>query len=174
MLGTDFPYLDFIPKQPKIVQIDSDPAHLGRRAPLELGLCGHVADTLTRCFHASKSRGHDRLFLDDVLTAHATAMEHKKTYVEKGGSDGKIRPEQVGDAVNRLCSPDSIIIADTGHVRACLGRRRFLQAASRAKGNDFVQSRHDGQRHARLLSARKWHFRSDRSSPSVAMAVSPC
>ncbi|HEX4284731.1 MAG TPA: hypothetical protein VHZ28_06530 [Terracidiphilus sp.] len=42
MLGTDFPYVDFIPKQPKIVQIDSDPTHLGRRAPLELGLCGHV------------------------------------------------------------------------------------------------------------------------------------
>ncbi len=114
MLGTDFPYLDFIPKQPKIVQIDSDPAHLGRRAPLELGLCGHVSDTLDALLPRIKSRGHDRLFLDDVLTAHATAMEHKKTYVEKGGSDGKIRPEQVGDAVNRLCSPDSIIIADTG------------------------------------------------------------
>ena len=114
MLGTDFPYVDFIPKQPKIVQIDSDPAHLGRRAPLELGLCGHVSDTLDALLPRIKSRGHDRLFLDDVLAAHATAMEHKKTYVEQGGSDGKIRPEQVGDAVNRLCSPDSIIIADTG------------------------------------------------------------
>ena len=35
-VGTDFPYVDFIPTQPKIVQIDSDPTHLGRRAPREL------------------------------------------------------------------------------------------------------------------------------------------
>jgi pyruvate dehydrogenase (quinone) len=114
MLGTDFPYLDFIPKQPRIVQIDSDPSHLGRRAPLELGLCGHISDTLDALLPRIKSRGQNRLFLDDVLTAHATAMEHKRAYVEHGGRDGKIRPEQVGDAVSRLSSPDSIIIADTG------------------------------------------------------------
>jgi pyruvate dehydrogenase (quinone) len=114
MLGTDFPYVDFIPKQPKIVQIDSDPTHLGRRAPLELGLCGHVADTLDALLPRIKSRGDDRAFLDEVLAGHATAIEHMKTYVEHGGSDGKIRPEKVGDAVSRLCSPDSIIIADTG------------------------------------------------------------
>jgi len=114
MLGTDFPYVDFIPKQPKIVQIDSDPTHLGRRAPLELGLCGHVADTLDALLPRIKSRGEDRGFMDEVLAGHATAMQHMKTYVEHGGSDGKIRPEKVGDAVSRLCSTDSIIIADTG------------------------------------------------------------
>ncbi len=103
-----------IPKQPKIVQIDSDPTHLGRRVPLELGLCGHVADTLDALLPRIKSRGEDRPFLDEVLAGHATAMEHMKAYVEHGGSDGKIRPEQVGDAVSRLCSADSIIVADTG------------------------------------------------------------
>jgi pyruvate dehydrogenase (quinone) len=114
MLGTDFPYVDFIPKQPRIVQIDSDPTHLGRRAPLELGLCGHVSDTLDALLPHIKSRGQDRLFLDEVLAAHAAAMERKKIFVETGGANGKIRPELVGDAVSRLCSPDSIIIADTG------------------------------------------------------------
>jgi len=131
MLGTDFPYVDFLPKQAKIVQIDSDPTHLGRRAPLELGLCGHVADTLDALLPRIKSRGEDRVFLDEIFVGHATAMENIKTYVEHGGSDGKLRPEQVGDAVNRLCSPDSIIIADTGmctvwaaqHLRMRRGQR---------------------------------------------------
>src|SRR5579859_3371626 len=113
-VGNGFSYVDFIPKQPKIVQIDSDPTHLGRRAPLELGLCGHVADTLDALLPRIKSRGEDRGFMDEVLAGHATAMQHMKTYVEHGGSDGKIRPEKVGDAVSRLCSTDSIIIADTG------------------------------------------------------------
>src|ERR1700691_4734971 len=114
MLGTDFPYVDFMPKQPKIVQIDSDPTHLGRRVATELGLCGHVAETLDALLPRIKSRGDDRVFLDEVLAAHQTTTKHLQAYVEHGGSDGKLRPEQVGDAVSHLCSPDSIIIADTG------------------------------------------------------------
>ncbi len=81
MLGTDFPYVDFIPKQPKIVQIDSDPTHLGRRAPLELGLCGHVAETLDALLPRIKSRGDERAFLDEVLVAHQNATKHMQTYV---------------------------------------------------------------------------------------------
>jgi pyruvate dehydrogenase (quinone) len=114
MLGTDFPYVDFIPKRPKIVQVDSDASHLGRRAPLELGLCGHVAETLEALLPRVKARGDDRAFLDEVLVAHYAATKHMQTYVEHGGSDGKVRPEQVGDAVSRACAEDSIIIADTG------------------------------------------------------------
>jgi len=114
MLGTDFPYVDFIPKHAKIIQIDIDPTHLGRRVALDLGLCGHIAETVDALLPRIKSRGQDRSFLDEVLASHAAAMEHMKAYVEHGGSDGKIRPEQVGDTVSRLCSPDSIIIADTG------------------------------------------------------------
>src|ERR1700749_1063337 len=94
-LGTDFPYVDFLPKHSKIVQVDSDPTHLGRRAPLELGLCGHVAETLDALLPRIKPRGKDREFLQEVLGGHAVAMEHVNTYVEHGGSDGKIRPEQV-------------------------------------------------------------------------------
>jgi pyruvate dehydrogenase (quinone) len=131
MLGTDFPYLDFIPKQPKIVQVDSDASHLGRRAPLELGLCGHVAETLDALLPRIKARDDERAFLDEVLAAHQNAMKHMQTYVEHGGSDGKVRPEQVGDAVNRLCAEDSIIIADTGmsvvwaaqHLKMRVGQR---------------------------------------------------
>jgi pyruvate dehydrogenase (quinone) len=125
MLGTDFFYTDFIPKHAKIVQIDSDPTHVGRRVPLELGLCGHVAETLDALLPRIKSRGDDRKFLDEVLAAHETATKHKQVYVEHGGSDGKLRPEQVGDAVSRLCSPDSVIIADTG--MCCVWAAQFLR-----------------------------------------------
>jgi thiamine pyrophosphate-dependent acetolactate synthase large subunit-like protein len=47
MLGTDFPFSEFLPHQKvKIIQIDRDPANIGRRAPLELGVVGDVAATL--------------------------------------------------------------------------------------------------------------------------------
>ncbi len=46
MLGTDFPYSDFLPRAAKVIQVDSRAEHLGRRTPLTLGLCGHVRETL--------------------------------------------------------------------------------------------------------------------------------
>ena len=46
MLGTDFPYSAFLPDDIKIVQVDIKPERLGRRAKVDLGLCGDVRSTL--------------------------------------------------------------------------------------------------------------------------------
>ena len=47
MLGTDIPFTGFLPdKKVKTIQVDRDPGHIGRRAPLELGVVGDVAATL--------------------------------------------------------------------------------------------------------------------------------
>ena len=42
MLGTDFPYKQFLPTDAKIAQIDIRPENLGRRCKLDLGLVGDV------------------------------------------------------------------------------------------------------------------------------------
>ena len=46
MLGTDFPYKQFLPTSCKIAQVDIRPEQLGRRAKLDLGLVGDVGATL--------------------------------------------------------------------------------------------------------------------------------
>jgi pyruvate dehydrogenase (quinone) len=46
LVGTDFPYRQFIPGGKTIVQIDSRPEHLGRRARLDYGVAGDAALTL--------------------------------------------------------------------------------------------------------------------------------
>ncbi|GAA3066738.1 hypothetical protein GCM10020254_07930 [Streptomyces goshikiensis] len=46
MLGTDFPYRDWYPKDCKVVQIDTREEHLGRRVPVDVGLAGDVGATL--------------------------------------------------------------------------------------------------------------------------------
>jgi pyruvate dehydrogenase (quinone) len=47
LLGTDFPYSEFLPNQHVTkVQIDCNPKHLGRRTPIDLGLIGNVKDTI--------------------------------------------------------------------------------------------------------------------------------
>ncbi len=48
MVGTSFPYIEFYPKpgQARAVQIDRDPARLGLRYPIEVGLAGDAKRTL--------------------------------------------------------------------------------------------------------------------------------
>jgi pyruvate dehydrogenase (quinone) len=46
MLGTDFPYQQFYPKNAKIIQVDVRGEQIGRRTPVDLGLIGKVNDTL--------------------------------------------------------------------------------------------------------------------------------
>src|ERR1700693_5342991 len=46
MIGTDFPYQQFFPRDATIVQIDIRGEQLGRRSGVDLGLIGNVKDTL--------------------------------------------------------------------------------------------------------------------------------
>src|SRR6202789_2006481 len=46
MLGTDFPYQQFYPKNAKIIQVDRLGEQIGRRTPVDLGLIGNVKDPL--------------------------------------------------------------------------------------------------------------------------------
>ena len=46
MLGTDFPYKQFLPDDAKIAQVDIRPENLGRRCRLDLGLVGDVGATI--------------------------------------------------------------------------------------------------------------------------------
>jgi pyruvate dehydrogenase (quinone) len=47
MLGTDFPYRQFFPKDARVAQIDIRAEAIGRRAPVELGLVGHANSART-------------------------------------------------------------------------------------------------------------------------------
>src|ERR1700739_4323269 len=46
MVGTDYPYSDYLPKRTVVVQVDERPEVLGRRAPTALGVLGSARPTL--------------------------------------------------------------------------------------------------------------------------------
>jgi thiamine pyrophosphate-dependent acetolactate synthase large subunit-like protein len=46
MVGTDYPYSDFLPSKGSVVQVDERPQVLGRRAPTVLGVTGSARPTL--------------------------------------------------------------------------------------------------------------------------------
>ncbi|MFE6489622.1 thiamine pyrophosphate-binding protein, partial [Streptomyces sp. NPDC057757] len=46
LLGTDFPYRDWYPEGRTVIQVDTEPAHIGRRVPVDIGLVGDVGATV--------------------------------------------------------------------------------------------------------------------------------
>ena len=74
MLGTDFPYRQFFPKEARIAQIDIRAEAIGRRAPVELGLVGQVRASL-RALLPGLTVKKNRKHLDASLRSYAEARQ---------------------------------------------------------------------------------------------------
>jgi pyruvate dehydrogenase (quinone) len=114
MLGTDFPFSQFLPhKDVKIIQVDRNPAHLGRRAPLALGVTGDVPATVRALLPMVQAKHSDK-FLHPYLerTEHfGKTLQH---YVTKGPGLKPIRPEYLAAVLSELADDDALFFADTG------------------------------------------------------------
>ncbi len=127
MLGTDFPYCAFLPKENKIVQIDINADRLGRRAKVTQGLCGDVKATLHALLPMLKQKTDDS-FLQRQLDIYGKVCKVLSAYVLDKGSEGKIHPEYVMSEINEWASGDAIFTVDTG--MTCVWAARYLQATA--------------------------------------------
>ena len=125
MLGTDFPFTEFLPhKKVKTIQVDRDPGKIGRRTPLELGVVGDVAATL-RALAPMVTDKHG----DHFLREHVTQTEHARRrlghYVTKGPGIKPIRPEYVAAVLSELADDDAVFTVDTG--TPCIWAARHIE-----------------------------------------------
>lgn len=132
MLGTDFPYRAFYPRDAAIIQVDRDPAALGKRAPLALGVCGDVGETLRALLPRLRPR-HSRGFLDKALAHYAKARAGLDELAVPSAPGRPVHPQYLTRLVSELASDDAIFTADVGtptvwaaRYLALNGRRRLL------------------------------------------------
>ena len=129
MLGTDFPYDTFLPTKPKIVQVDIRAEIIGRRCRVDLGLCGHIRETLQALLPlltVKSDRGH----LDGAQKNYQEAMRKLNVYVDHVSSRRPIHPEFLAATLNEAASADAAFAVDTGmctvwaarYIRATQGR----------------------------------------------------
>ncbi|WP_159467056.1 thiamine pyrophosphate-dependent enzyme [Dyadobacter sp. 3J3] len=128
LLGTDFPYTPFIPQDKVLVQIDTRPERLGRRAKLEMGLHGDAKTTLKALFPLLKVKEDDS-FLKAQLHIYEKVKDHLHTYVEDKGKKNAIHPEAVAAEIDKLATSDAIFTVDTG--MCCVWASRYIQATGK-------------------------------------------
>jgi pyruvate dehydrogenase (quinone) len=133
MLGTDFPFTEFLPgHRVKKVQIDTNPKHIGRRTSVDLGVVGDIKTTVTSLLK-SVSEKADGEFLNKHVARTNSFHDLLQHYVEKGPGIKPIRPEFLAATLSNLASDDAMFFADTGtaciwlarHVRGGRNRRLF-------------------------------------------------
>jgi pyruvate dehydrogenase (quinone) len=136
MLGTDFPYQQFYPKDARIVQIDIRGEQLGRRSHLDLGLVGGIKETLTAVLPAIEQK-QDRRHLDASLEHYRSARKGLDDL--STGTPGKlpIHPQYVARVLDEVAAEDAIFTADVGtpviwatRYLKMNGRRRLLGSFS--------------------------------------------
>ena len=113
MVGTDYPYSEFLPRSGNVIQIDERPQVLGRRAPTMLGVTGSARPTLTLLLDqvASKSDG---AFWDKVTQERRKWDALLDKQADLARSTDRIHPQAVARTVSDLARPDAVFVFDTG------------------------------------------------------------
>jgi pyruvate dehydrogenase (quinone) len=126
MLGTSFPYVQFLPEpgQAKCVQIDIDPARIGLRYPVTVGLAGYCRPILKSLLPLLK-RKEDRSFLEQTQES----MKKWNGLLEERGTrkDHPMKPQVVGYTVNKYLADDTLVVSDCGTVTTWAARYLMMR-----------------------------------------------
>ncbi|WP_253181948.1 pyruvate dehydrogenase [Cellulosimicrobium cellulans] len=114
LLGTDFPYDQFLPAEVRTAQVDVEPAHLGRRTRLDLAVVGDVGETV-RALLPLVTKARSRRFLDQMRAKHEKVMTGVVgAYTKKVERTTPIHPEYVADTLDQVAGDDAVFTVDTG------------------------------------------------------------
>jgi pyruvate dehydrogenase (quinone) len=122
MVGTSFPYIEFLPKpgSARAVQIDMDPARIGLRYPVEVGLVGDSRHTLQVLLPLLK-RNEYRKFLEDAQKG----MQDWWQLMEERGTrqDSPLKPQVVAWELGKRLRNDAIVSCDSGTITTWWARQ---------------------------------------------------
>jgi pyruvate dehydrogenase (quinone) len=148
MVGTDFPYPQWLPEGTPTVQIDVRAEHLGRRAPVEVGIVGDAGPALTALRERVAAKT-DRAHLDKARADYTSWNERQRRLVDPRHDESllgrlrahfdntaaRIRPEAVAAAVDAYAADDAVFTGDTGMSTVWLARFVTMRGTRRMLGS---------------------------------------
>jgi pyruvate dehydrogenase (quinone) len=113
MIGTDFPYQQFFPKDATIVQIDVRGEQLGRRTKVDYGFVGDAKATL-RALLPKLNQNDDDKHLQASLAHYKNARQGLDELATDGSGKKPIHPQYVVRTLDELAASDAIFSCDVG------------------------------------------------------------
>jgi pyruvate dehydrogenase (quinone) len=134
MLGTDFPYPQFFPKDAKIIQVDQRGEQIGRRTRVDLGLIGNVKDTLPALMPLLENKT-DGEHLDKSVNHYQRARKGLDDLAVGEPGHTPIHPQYVAKVVDELASEDAIFSCDVGTPTIWAARYLHMNGKRRLLGS---------------------------------------
>jgi pyruvate dehydrogenase (quinone) len=170
MIGTDFPYQQFFPKEATIVQIDVRGEQLGRRTKIDHGFVGDSRATLRALLPQLVQKPDDR-HLKASLEHYQKARKDLDELATGEPGRKPIHPQYVARVLDELAAADANFSCDVGtptiwaaRYLSMNGRRRLLGSFNHGPWPMPCPRR----------SGRRSVITADRSLPCAETAVSPC
>jgi pyruvate dehydrogenase (quinone) len=113
MIGTDFPYQQFYPKNATIVQIDIRGEQLGRRTKVDHGFVGDTKTTL-RALLPKLEQNRDDRHLKASLEHYQNARKGLDELATEGSGKKPIHPQYAVRVLDELAAEDAIFSCDVG------------------------------------------------------------
>jgi pyruvate dehydrogenase (quinone) len=116
MVGTSFPYIDYLPKpgQARGIQIDIKPINIGVRYPIEIGLVGDSKLVLSELLPLLQEKKDEAE--REFLKSKQKTMKNWNKLMEEPSSrtDKPIKPQVVAKAISDEIEDNAIISVDCG------------------------------------------------------------
>ena len=146
LLGCDFAWRQFYPDDARIIQVDIDATHLGRRHPVEVGVVGDIKATAAALLSRIEAKT-DRSFLEDCVARHDKAVVALDRRAAPTHS-GRIHPQYFAHLIDKHAAADAILTADAGsptvwmlrHVTANGKRRTLISLTHGTMANAMPQA----------------------------------
>jgi len=138
ILGSSFPFTEFLPKGIPVIQVDIVPEHIGKRVGVTLG----VVSTLDRFFSSVRPKGKEQKFyreLEPVRRAWIAELENREK-----ARENPIPPQAVIREVCDLLPKDSVVICDVGLVTLWCAQNLRLKDSYRFYTSSWLGSMGSG------------------------------
>ncbi|TKC87667.1 ubiquinone-dependent pyruvate dehydrogenase [Trinickia terrae] len=112
LLGADFAWRQFYPDSARIVQIDIDPTHLGRRHHVTLGAVGDIQSTLQALLPHLQDKD-DASFQEKYVKRYAETMMSTRKQLAPGHNDS-IPGSYLTSLINQYAADDALFCGDDG------------------------------------------------------------
>lgn len=113
MVGTDYPFSNYLPSHGRVIQIDERAQVLGRRTPTQLGVIGSVRPTLKLLLDKVAAKT-DTAFFDKVTGERHKWDEKINKQADIARSNDRIHPQAVARMASDHAKRDAIFVFDTG------------------------------------------------------------
>ena len=113
MIGTDFPYQQFFPKDATIIQIDIRGEQLGRRTKVNHGFVGDTKTTL-RALLPKLDQNNDDKYLKSSLELYQKARKGLDELATGEPGRKPIHPQYAARVLDELAATDAIFSCDVG------------------------------------------------------------